>query len=266
MFTRHQAAVQAEQMQRMDGIERKEENLNKSIRVKSNEQHCGDTSDEEILTECDEQFRSGSESEPIDTTRGVFSPKVLVRTPKTADTCSGSGTIPITATSVNKKYRSYTKNKTQSTKAQSRLLPQTQTEGDLSDKEGEPIHVDQNNTFMLNSLGQLINGALNKMTVAIGKIFRATMQEMNRNKDNKVSENQTQQSRRTGVKQRRRRLPSPATDSKMDSESDSNEELSKASGSSVSTRSIFHSRSRSTSNTVKLPAFRGESDEKWKRI
>lgn len=132
----------------------------------------------------------------------------------------------------------------------------------MSDKEGEPIHVDQNNTFMLNSLGQLINGALNKMTVAIGKIFRATMQEMNRNKDNKVSENQTQQ---TGVKQRRR-LPSPATDSKMDSESDSDEELSKASGSSVSTRSIFHSRSRSTSNTVKLPAFRGESDEKWKRI
>lgn len=135
----------------------------------------------------------------------------------------------------------------------------------MSDKEGEPIHVDQNNTFMLNSLGQLINGALNKMTVDIGKIFRATMQEMNRNKDNKVSENQTQQNRRTGVKQRRR-LPSPATDSKMDSESDSDEELSKASGSSVSTRSIFHSRSRSTSNTVKLPAFRGESDEKWKRI
>lgn len=105
MFTRHQAAVQAEQMQRMDGIERKEENLNKSIKEKSNEQHCGDTSDEEILTECDEQFRSGSESEPIDTTRGVFSPKVLVRTPKTADTCSGSGTIPITATSVNKKIQ-----------------------------------------------------------------------------------------------------------------------------------------------------------------
>lgn len=77
----------------MDGIERKEENLNKSIRVKSNEQHCGDTSDEEILTECDEQFRSGSESEPIDTTPGV------------ADTCSGSGTIPITATSVNKKIQ-----------------------------------------------------------------------------------------------------------------------------------------------------------------
>lgn len=137
----------------------------------------------------------------------------------------------------------------------------------MSDKEGEPIHVDQNNTFMLNSLGQLINGALNKMTVAIGKIFRATKQEMNRNKDNKVSENQTQQNRRTGVKQiQRRRLPSPATDSKMDSESDSDEELSKASGSSVSTRSIFHSRSRSTSNTVKLPAFREESDEKWKRI
>lgn len=75
-----------------------------------------------------------------------------------------------------------------------------------------------------------------------------------------MSENQTQQSRRTGVKQRRRRLPSPATDSKIDSESDSDEELTKTSGSSVSTRSIFHSRSRT--NSVKLPAFRGESDEK----
>lgn len=74
MFTRHQTAVQAEQMQRMDGIERKEENLNKSIRVKSNEQHCVDTSDEEILTECDEKFRSGSESQPIETTPGVFCP------------------------------------------------------------------------------------------------------------------------------------------------------------------------------------------------
>lgn len=83
----------------------------------------------------------------------------------------------------------------------------------------------------------MINGALNKMTVAIGKIFRTTVQEMNQNKDNKVSENQTQQSRRTGVKQRRRRLP--ATDSKIDSESDSDEELTKTSGSSVSTRSIF---------------------------
>lgn len=106
----------------------------------------------------------------------------------------------------------------------------------------------------------MINGALNKMTVAIGKIFRTTVQEMNQNKDNKVSENQTQQSRRTGVKQRRRRLP--ATDSKIDSESDSDEELTKTSGSSVSTRSIFHSRSRT--NSVKLPAFRGESDDKWK--
>lgn len=106
----------------------------------------------------------------------------------------------------------------------------------------------------------MINGALNKMTVAIGKIFRTTVQEMNQNKDNKVSENQTQQSRRTGVKQRRRRLP--ATDGKIDSESDSDEELTKTSGSSVSTRSIFHSRSRT--NSVKLPAFRGESDNKWK--
>lgn len=106
---------------------KEKKNLNKSIRGESNEQHCGDTSDEEILTECDEQFMSGSESEQLDSTHGVFSPKVLVQTPKTADTCSGSGTIPITATSVNKKYRSYTKNKTQSTKAQSRLLPQTQT-------------------------------------------------------------------------------------------------------------------------------------------
>lgn len=61
-FTRHQAAVQSEQMHRMDDTERKERIINRSIRGKSNEQHCGDTSDEEIITACDEQFISGSES------------------------------------------------------------------------------------------------------------------------------------------------------------------------------------------------------------
>lgn len=67
-----------------------EKDLNKGIRWESNEQHFRDISDEEILTEDDEQFMSGSESEHLNTTDGVFFPKVLVQISKTAGTKSRS--------------------------------------------------------------------------------------------------------------------------------------------------------------------------------
>ena len=66
--------------------------------------------------------------------------------------------------------------KSQSTKVQSQVQPLT--ERDLLDiKEGEPVN--QNNTYMLDSLSQMINGAISRMTDAIGKVFRTTIQEVN---------------------------------------------------------------------------------------
>ena len=262
MFTRHQAALREEQMDRMAGIERRENESQKCVTQESTDRKIDlieDTSDEEIVNECDDDFVSGSETEPIETTHRVLSPKIPVQIPQTSNT--KSGLKPLTPKSVNRKHRSHTK-KSQSTKVQSQVQPLT--EGDLLDiKEGEPVN--QNNTYMLDSLSQMINGAISRMTDAIGKVFRTTIQEVNQEKDvKKVSESRVQRSRAT-IKQNRRKLhePSPVSGDTLDSESDTDDkESARTNGSSTSIRSIFPSRSRS--NSVKLPAFKGESDDKWK--
>ena len=72
MFTRHQAALREEQMDRMAGIERRENESQKCVTQESTDRKIDlieDTSDEEIVNECDDDFVSGSETEPIETTQ-----------------------------------------------------------------------------------------------------------------------------------------------------------------------------------------------------
>jgi hypothetical protein len=103
------------------------------------------------------------------------------------------------------------------------------------------------------------------MTDAIGKIFRTPIQEVHNENKKKVSENQIQQDTRPATMARpdRKRLPFLASACELDDKSDTSDEESVGTKNrSVFTRNIFHF--RSMADSVKLPAFRRELDEKWK--
>ena len=102
--------LREEQMDRMAGIERRENESQKSVQKESTDRKIDlieDTSDEEIVNECDDDFVSGSETEPIETTHRVLSRKIPVQIPQTSNTKSGMK--PLTPKSVNRKHRSHTK-------------------------------------------------------------------------------------------------------------------------------------------------------------
>lgn len=119
---------------------------------------------------------------------------------------------------------------------------------------------------MYNGFSNMLNGAFQRMTETLGSMFQNTIQEVNREKENKVSDSNVQENNsktlsRTRVMRResRRRLSSPLRDSESETDNESQN-----SGNTVSTSHIFSKRNTSNSVSVKLPAFKGESDEKWK--
>jgi hypothetical protein len=114
--------------------------------------------------------------------------------------------IPHTPTTVNKKHRVYIKKRSQLKSALSHDLPLV--EEDFADK-GEPVN--QNNTYLLDNLSQMLNCALSRMTDAIDKIFSTTIQEVHNESKKKVSDQkQIQQDTRTTaiIRANRKRLPS----------------------------------------------------------
>ena len=263
MFTRHQAALKAEQSNKMAGIEINEiQDPQTTINRKSTDPQMTDTSDEEFHTEFDEDASNSQLLQTHETTHRVLSPQIRVHSPhlQTAELCSDM--TPHTPISVNKKHRVYTKKRSLSRTALSQDPPLA--EGDFANK-GEPVN--QNNSYLLDNLSQLINSALSRMTDALGKVFRTTIQEVHHENEKKVSETQIQQSPDTRTEAMigsdRKKLPFLAPARELDDKSDSSgEESVRTKNGSVSTTDIFHSRGKT--NSVKLPAFRGELGEKWK--
>ena len=251
MFTRHHAALREEQIYKMSGIKTNEhDNFQTSVRKSTDRQI--NTSDEEILTEYEDHFNSyESESEQLQTTQRVLSPQVLIQSSQTAEICES--TIPLIPTSVNRKHRAYTKKRPQSTITQSQVPPQAQ--GDMSDKDCETVN--QNHSYLLDNLGQMINGAFNKMTETLGTIFRNTATELTDKKNSLGSKEKVRtQSCRTRRAIRYDREQERESGSDSDSDDNSSDHPS-----SVPTNRIFTNRS---SSSPKLPAFKGEQDESWK--
>lgn len=162
----------------------------------------------------------------------------------------------------NRRKRPHTKTNKGHDTLNSPVTPQA--EGEWTDKESNELPK-QNNSYLLENFSKIINSALNKMTEAMSSMFKTTIQEASQKQMNKGHTNQTQkvQRGRSTSKSNRlvsRRSPSVTTESD-DSESD-NKESAHSSSASVCTPDIFHKKTGNLS--VKLPAFRGDTDEKWK--
>lgn len=189
----------------------------------------------------------------IDASHREISPNRVVRSPQ----CN-SPMYKDTSQTKNRRNRPHTKTNKGHDTLNSPVTPQA--EGEWSDKESnEPPK--QNNSYLFENFSKIINSALNKMTEAMGSMFKTTIQEASQKQMNNVHTNHTQkvQRGRSTSKSNKlvsRRSPSVTTESD-DSESD-NKESAHSSSASVCTPDIFHKKTGNLS--VKLPAFRREME------
>lgn len=269
--TRHKAAQSDKQTGKIVGLNRSE-----------NEKDTWETDSQksavqEIHTETSDGDISSDNEEPnfpcnetierhIDATHRETFPSSVVRSQQ----CN-SRMYKDTSQTKNRRKRPHTKTNKGHDTLNSPVTPQA--EGKWSDKESNELPK-QNNSYLLEKLSKIINSALNKMTDAMSSMFKTTIQEASQKQMNKGHTNQTQKVQRgrsTSKVQRgrstsksnrlvSRRSPSVTTESD-DSES-GNKESAHTSSASVCTPDIFHKKTCNLS--VKLPAFREDTDETWK--
>lgn len=251
MFTRRQAAQRNEEQ---IGMDLKETEDGSSVLHSSQDQEVAESTAEESLPENEEAYFTDGLAEPI--THSIPSPQLTVQ---------GSQQENVHA-HLNKRHKSLTKSKPPPLICETEIP--FQVEGDHLNVDADS-GMDMTRNNMLDSFGKMINGALQRMTEALGNMFRTTIQEVRSEEKIKGDENKSKRDRNMKsrssslVKNQVYKRALHSVDHKYESDSSSDSESddeNHGTGSSVSTSKIFHQK---VSSSIKLPAFKGESNEKW---